>query len=646
MLARSPQPSATFELSPIKAMELAASKIPGVVSLAQGIPSFRTPEAIKQFVHEKIDLGLCDKYSLTVGLAELREEIALALQKEGLHYDPESEILVTAGSIEGITASILASTEPGDEVLVPSPTYASYRGALGIGGCIPRYVDLDEDHNFDFHVERFQQAISRKTKAILYCSPNNPTGTLFSEEKTRRIIDLAIQHNLTVIIDEVYKDFYYTNDKHFTPALIPEARDRIIRVCSFSKAYAMTGWRVGFVHTDAQRLKKIVKYHDAMVTCAPVVSQYAAIAALRFCDDFLLEFKAEFKRRRDYAIHMLDSMSHVLDYQIPKATYFVFPRIKDTVPLAKDSHKLAYDILERAHVALVPGSAFGPSGESHLRINFGREMSELERGMERLQGYFAGARSRAPHDTPATAAPQPVPQPRVTRALAAKALAFASRLYLLRNRLLIIGIAGTRGKTVYKRTIAELLKRHMSTRASFLSYNTDIGLPLALLGINNPRTFLQKLGFPFMLAQRALLQGSAEKILVLEYGVASPGDARRLLAISRPDWLVISDLSSPDPSINADVIRSEIADLIRATPPNHVLWPGDQIKNLADGLTLSSDLSISPQDFVAHSVRTARGEYPVSQDAVGRSAQLALVAAVKLAEKLKVPEEVIRAALG
>lgn len=644
MLARG-SPNPTFELSPIKAMELAASKIPGSISLAQGIPSFRTPDVIKQFVHEKIDQGLCDKYSLTLGLAELREEIALALQKEGLGYDPESEIIVTAGSIEGITAAVLASTEPGDEVLIPSPTYASYRGSLSIGGCVPRYVELDEDHNFDFDVERFQEAISRRTKAILYCSPNNPTGTLFSEAKTRRLIALAIEHDLTVIMDEVYKDFYYTADKHFTAALIPEARDRIIRVCSFSKAYAMTGWRVGFLHADAARIRKILKYHDAMVTCAPVVSQYAAIAALRFGDSFLKEFIGEFKRRRDYAISMLDQMSHVLDYQVPKATYFVFPRIKDTVPLAKDSQRLAYDILERAHVAVVPGSAFGPSGESHLRINFGREMSDLEQGLTRLKDYFAGARQRQAPVARGASVQEAARTHRPVRSLAIAALALASRLYVARNKATIIGIAGTRGKTVFKRTIAEILAQHLSTRASFLSYNTEIGLPLALLDIENPRTLWQKLCFPLTLLQRALFRRSREKLLILEYGVASPGDAKRLLRIANPDWLVISDMSSPDPSINSEIMRTEIGTLLRSAPLNQVLWPSDSVELLASNQELPSDLALSLQDFSNGSIQTGRGIYVAGRDAVGRSAQLALIAAVKLGERMELPRDAIQASL-
>ena len=184
----------------------------------------------------------------------------MSLETEGLSYDPEREILVTAGSIEGITATMLAFTSPGDEVLLPSPSYASYLGAISIAGCVPRYVELDEENNFDFQVEKIKQGITKKTKLLLYCSPNNPTGTLFSQEKTRELVEICRQHNLTILIDEVYKDFYYVDEPHFSATQIPEARGMIVRACSFSKAYAMTGWRVGFVHADKDRISVLLNF--------------------------------------------------------------------------------------------------------------------------------------------------------------------------------------------------------------------------------------------------------------------------------------------------------------------------------------------------------------------------------------------------
>ncbi|MCB0320082.1 MAG: pyridoxal phosphate-dependent aminotransferase, partial [Bdellovibrionales bacterium] len=241
------QRSSGFSLSPIKQIEIAASRIPGVVSLAQGIPALPTPQVIKDFVHDRISAGACDQYSLSPGLLELREILAASLAEDGAQYDPESEIIVTAGAIEGMTATLLGLINPGDEVLIPSPTYTSFIGSIRLAGGIPKHVALDEDRGFDLSVDRFAEAITNRTRAIILCTPNNPTGTIYSHDETEAVLRLAAEHNITVIVDEVYKDFYYSREAHQTPAAFPWARDYIVRVCSFSKAFSMTGWRVGFI---------------------------------------------------------------------------------------------------------------------------------------------------------------------------------------------------------------------------------------------------------------------------------------------------------------------------------------------------------------------------------------------------------------
>ncbi|HUI28347.1 MAG TPA: pyridoxal phosphate-dependent aminotransferase, partial [Candidatus Kryptonia bacterium] len=345
----------TVELSPIKAIELQASRIPGVVSLAQGIPSFDTPEPIKRYVAEKLAAGECAKYSLAPGLPQLRELIAESLLHEGMRYDPDGEIIVTCGAIEAVTATLLATINPGDEVLLTSPTYTSYVPAIRLAGGVPRFVALDEDANFDLDPDAIAAAATRRTAALLLCNPNNPTGTIFSRGQVERMLAVAERHDLVVITDEVYKDFVYSDARPFSPALVADARARVVRIVSFSKAYGMTGWRVGFLHTARERARDILKVHDAVVTCAPVVSQHAAVAALTLGEPFIAEFRREFRRRRDRVITHLDALSNVFDYQRPDASYFVFPRVKDTVRLARDSVRLAEDILNRAHVALVPG---------------------------------------------------------------------------------------------------------------------------------------------------------------------------------------------------------------------------------------------------------------------------------------------------
>ncbi len=265
-----------MKLSPIKEMELAASRIPGVISLAQGIPSFDTPEPIKAFVQQKIAEGACAKYSLTPGLPQLRELIAEALLREGMHYDPDSEIIVTCGSIEGIAAALLTLTQPGDEVILPTPSYASYQEVVRMAGCTPRFAALREEDNFAFDLDAFEHCLSARSRAILYCNPNNPTGTVFSQAETLALVELAERHRLFLVIDEAYKDFVYSKEPYYSPAQLTAARSHVLRVFTFSKAYGMTGWRVGYLHADARITREILKVHDALVTCAPVVSQYAA----------------------------------------------------------------------------------------------------------------------------------------------------------------------------------------------------------------------------------------------------------------------------------------------------------------------------------------------------------------------------------
>lgn len=627
-----------FELSPIKAMELAAAKIPGVVSLAQGIPSFDTPECIREYVIEMIEQGRCDKYSLTNGMVELREEISLALEEDGLSYDPDSEIIATCGSIEGITAALLATCSPGSEVIVPSPTYASYLGGIRIARCQPRYVKLDEENNFDFDVDSLTSAINSKTAAILYCSPNNPTGTLFSEQKTRALIDIAIKHDLTVIVDEVYKDFYYTDAAHFSPASIPEAKEHLIRVCSFSKAYAMTGWRIGFVLASKTNTALILGYHDAMVTCAPVVSQYAGIAALKYAREFLSASLEEYRRRRNYCIERLDNLSSFLDYQVPLATYFVFPRVKDSVPFSRDSNTLAYDLLHKARVATVPGIAFGPSGESHLRINFGRELWELEQGFDRLERYLTAPASKQPaldvgfsrqHDLPRS------PSRQLFKQAASWFLSYCARAYLKNNHTRVIGIAGVSGKTVFKRTIAGLLSRQFKVRGNILSYNTEIGLPLSILNIESPRLTMQKLLLPFRALHAGLLKKEPLDFLVLEFGVSCTEDAQVLLQIARPDWLVLTGVEGPSSVSKTSALFEGLLELLKELPSERIFWPGDDSYFQNMSAELSEELRIVAGD---------NGDLPyrLKSDLAGRSAPAAALTAALLAEQLGCEKEQIQ----
>jgi aminotransferase len=405
-----------INLSPIKEMELRASRIPGVVSLAQGVPSFDTPDAIKKAAIDAIEKGKVAKYSLSPGILEFREIIAQQLEKENKYYDFETEIIATAGSIEAITATLLAVLEPGDEVLIPDPTYTSYQSAIKVARGIPVFVPLDEKNHWEFDIEKFEKLITPKTKAFLFCNPNNPTGTIFSRNQLHALAQLAIKHNIYILSDEVYKDFVYpdfgnqVSKKLYSLAELRGIRDRLIYIFSFSKAYAMTGWRIAYLATHQHLAKKILAVHDALVTCAPVVSQFAAMGALEMAENDVANFRKVFQKRRDLICKRLDKLRNIFSYQKPDSAYFVFPRINEeilrkvassppaslrlpemlhiTKQAGSESWRFAIELLERAKVATVPGVAFGPSGENHVRMCFGRSDEDINLAFDRMEKFF------------------------------------------------------------------------------------------------------------------------------------------------------------------------------------------------------------------------------------------------------------------
>lgn len=374
-----------LQLSAIKQMELRATKYPDVISLAQGIPSFDTPACIKKCVERALNAGVTAKYSLSPGLPELRKMIKISLAKENMFYDWQKEIIVTAGSIEGLTAAVLAISQPGDEIILPSPTYASHKEVISLAGCTPIFVPLNEVKGWTLEPDKFAKAITAKTKAILFCNPNNPTGTVYGREQLAGLAELAEKHDLFIISDEVYKDFVYeSQEKYFSLAELPELRRRVIRTFSFSKSYAMTGWRVGFIHGDESVIKEILKVHDCLVTCAPVISQYAAIGALEAGESAVADFKEHYRRRRDLTCLRLDRLNEFLRYIKPTSSYFVFPEVLNN----QDSSALALELLDKVRVAVVPGTAFGPNGQGHIRLSFGRTEEQINAAFDRLEKFF------------------------------------------------------------------------------------------------------------------------------------------------------------------------------------------------------------------------------------------------------------------
>ena len=647
--------TADVKLSPIKAIELAASRVPDVISLAQGIPSFDTPEPIKSFVQQKIAEGECAKYSLTPGLPQLRECIAESLLQEAMHYDPDQEIIVSCGSIEAIAATLLALTQPGDEIILPSPSYASYQEVVRIAGCTPRFAPLHEEQNFAFNEEAFEACLSPHTRAILYCNPNNPTGTVFSETETRALIALAERHDLFLIIDEAYKDFVYTPEAYFSPAQVAAVRHRIVRIFTFSKAYGMTGWRVGYLHSDARNVQEILKVHDALVTCAPVVSQYAALAALEYGQDHIAAFRQAFKQRRDLMLTYLDQLSHVFDYQKPEGAYFVFPRIKDVVVHARDSYALAYDILEKAKVAVVPGSAFGPSGEAHIRLNFGRESDAITTAFERLTDYFSPAASRRAHTRQRQAtrpSPSRVPStPRLSldlfshhrlRRFAVRILQVLARIILWRKNPRVIAIAGSHGKTVIKRIVTELLAQRYRVQPNPRSYNTDIGLPLAILNIELDSVRGWDLARSFARAVwTALFNTEAIDILVLEFGTRHQGDMQQLVRTVTPDIAILTTLT---PSYSTDVevlqtLQDEMHVLCLAVGAScHFVIDGDDplLRDVIASLPTPPLLlhrSAWIEEGTSLQLQSHVRRYAVTREIVGESERFSVQAAVSVAER-------------
>jgi aminotransferase len=309
-------------------------------------------------------------------------------------------------------------------VLIPDPAYTSYQSAIKVARGVPVFVPLAEEKHWALDIQQFEKLITPRTKAFLFCNPNNPTGTIFTRNQLHALAQLAIKHNLYILSDEVYKDFVYpvksceagalsaqfnrmnSDGRLYSLAELRGIRDRLVYIFSFSKAYAMTGWRIAYLATHQDLAARILAVHDALVTCAPVVSQFAAQAALEMADDDVARFRNYFRKRRDLTCKRLDKLDHVFEYQKPDSAYFVFPRVRDEylkkiagkLPASRTagsetsgvggSWKFAIQLLEKAKGATVPGSAFGPGGENHIRICFGRSEKDINLAFDRMEKYF------------------------------------------------------------------------------------------------------------------------------------------------------------------------------------------------------------------------------------------------------------------
>ncbi len=278
----------------------------------------------------------------------------------------------------------LSLLEPGDEVITFTPTYfANYRNIVSVARGALKAVPFDEANNWRIDFEKLNHAITKKTKLLILCNPNNPTGSVIPKEDLIKLGDLAIKHNFIIVLDDVYHDLYF-GEKPYILCEDNKYRKLILRIVSFSKIFAMCGWRIAALHGPKELIQQIVPTHDVLVNCAPVVSQYAVLGGLEHFETIAQEARETYQKHRDFVIQELEKLSDHFDFFTPNGAYYIFPKLKNT----QDDVSFCMDALRSAKVALVPGSDFGPGGEGHIRICFGRSMEELEEGMKRLKSYL------------------------------------------------------------------------------------------------------------------------------------------------------------------------------------------------------------------------------------------------------------------
>jgi len=372
--------------SAIHEMTRLSKDIEDVAFLSWAKPTSSTPEHIGNAAITAIKKGLVGGYSATSGLPELREEIAKKLRRDNNIPAEASEIIITVGAIEGLAAALMSVVDPGDEVILPSPTYSTHIRQVLIVSGKPVFVPTSEEQGFSLDVEGVKKAVTPKTKAILYCSPSNPSGTVFNETQLRELADIALEHNIMVVTDEAYEYFVYDENKHFSIASIPDMKRNVISCFTFTKTYAMTGWRIGYVHAEKSLIPQIEKSHIPFAICAPVVSQYAALAALKGSQECVVKFREHYLSTRNLMCERLDRLKEIFEYQKPRGSYLMFPKI--LTPEGKNSAEFCIKLLKEAKVSTTPGVAFGPTGEGHLRLSFCVSHDMINKAFDRMEVYF------------------------------------------------------------------------------------------------------------------------------------------------------------------------------------------------------------------------------------------------------------------
>jgi len=360
-----------------------ANTMEGVISLGVGEPDFHTPWQVRSAGIHSLEQSNT-RYTSNKGLEILREEIARYTQRKyGVSYDPMTEILVTVGGSEAIDMAIRAITEPGDEIIIPQPSYVCYEPITRLSGGVPVIINTKAENDFKVTPEELKNAMSERTKALILPYPCNPTGGIMEREDLEKLAEVLRGTDIVVISDEIYAELTFDNIRHTSTAAIPGMRERTILINGFSKAFSMTGWRLGYACGPEPLLNEITKIHQYAIMCAPTVSQYAAIEALRSCDEAVQEMVEEYDMRRKLIVKGFNKIG--LECREPKGAFYAFPSIQST---GLTSEEFCERLLYSKKVAVVPGTAFGASGEGFIRASYCYSLHHIERALQLIAEFL------------------------------------------------------------------------------------------------------------------------------------------------------------------------------------------------------------------------------------------------------------------
>lgn len=376
----------TIEPSGIRKFFDIVSEMEDAISLGVGEPDFDTPWKVRDEAIYSLEQGRTF-YTSNAGLKELKVEIANYLNRRfGLHYDYAKEMLVTVGGSEAIDIALRAMLDPGDEVLIPQPSYVSYLPCTVLAGGTPVVINLKEENQFRLTAEELEAAITDKTKILIMPFPNNPTGAVMEKSDLEAVVKVVIEHDLFVLSDEIYAELTYL-ENHTSIASLPGMKERTVLINGFSKSHAMTGWRLGYACAPAEIIAQMLKIHQYAIMCAPTTSQYAAVEAVKNCDEEVAQMREEYNARRKYLMHRFKEMG--LQCFEPFGAFYIFPSIKE---FGMTSEEFATEFLNRKKVAVVPGTAFGDCGEGFLRISYAYSLNNLKVALDRMEEFIAELR--------------------------------------------------------------------------------------------------------------------------------------------------------------------------------------------------------------------------------------------------------------